>query len=111
MEKPADDRSPKRIDCYQATEHRADGGAFKLDPERLVYSLQWKHNAHPPDYEMVLVQAEPVGWVNTANLVLLGALRRAAPRAIDWAGLTAAGVVQMLDDFEAARASQTARHH
>jgi hypothetical protein len=29
-------------------------------------------------------------------------LRRRAPHAIDWAGLTAAGVVQMLDNFEAA---------
>jgi hypothetical protein len=34
-----------------------------------------KHNAEPPDYEMVLIQDEPVGWVNTANLTLLGALR------------------------------------
>jgi len=75
-----------------------------------VYSLRWKHNAHPPDYEMVLIQDEPPGWVNAANLTLVGELRRRA-EAIDWAGLTAAGIVQMLDAFEAARASQTARHH
>jgi hypothetical protein len=56
-------------------------------------------------------RAEPPGRVNTANLVLLGELRRRAPEAIDWGSLAAAGVVQMLDAFEAARASQTARHH
>jgi hypothetical protein len=94
-------RSPKRIDCYQLTERSADGAAFKLDPARLIYSLRWKHNAHPPDYEMVLIQDEPPGWVNTANLILLGALRRGAPEAIDWVGLTAARVVQILDAFTA----------
>jgi hypothetical protein len=109
LEKPADDRLPKRIDCYEVVEHSASGAAFRLDPARLVYSLRWKHNAHPPEYEMVLIQDEPVGWVNTASLVLLGELRRRAPHAIDW---TAMGdVVPILDEFEAARASQTARHH
>jgi hypothetical protein len=60
---------------------------------------------------VVLIQDEPAGWVDIANMTLLGELRWRAPEAIDWAGLTAAGIVQMLDDFEAARASQTARHH
>jgi hypothetical protein len=36
---------------------------------------------------------------------------RLAPHAIDWAGLTAAGVVQMLDDFEAAMNSRAAHRH
>jgi hypothetical protein len=84
---------------------------FKLDPGRLVYSLQWKHNAEPPDYEMVLIQDEPSGWVDTANLTLLGELRRRAPHAIDWAGLTAAGVVAELDAFEAAQESRPACRH
>jgi hypothetical protein len=109
LQKPADDRSPQRIDCYEVVEHSTRGTALKLDPGRLVYSLQWKHNAHPPDYEMMLIQDEPAGWVNTANLMLLGELRRRAPHAIDW---TAMGdVVPILDEFEAARASQTAPHH
>jgi hypothetical protein len=82
-----------------------------LDPARLIYSLHWKHNAEPPDFEMVLVQDEPTGWVNTANLILLGELRRRAPHAIDWAGLTAAGVVQMLDAFEAAQRCRATRQH
>jgi hypothetical protein len=100
-----------RIDCYEVVEHSASGAAFKLDPARLVYSLRWKHNAEPPDYEMVLIQDEPVGWINTANLVLLGELRRRAPAAIDWAGLTEAGVVQMLDEFEATWDSGMASRH
>jgi hypothetical protein len=109
LEKPPDDRLPKRIDCYEVVEHSASGAAFKLDPGRLVYSLQWKHNAHPPDYEMVLIQDKSPGWVNTANLVLLGELRRRAPHAIDWTAM--GNVVPILDEFEAARASQAARHH
>jgi hypothetical protein len=36
LERPADDRSLKRIDAYQIMEHSADGAAFKLDPARLV---------------------------------------------------------------------------
>jgi hypothetical protein len=47
-------------------------------------------------------------WCTTSrragsNLTLLGELRRRAPEVIDWAGPTAAGVVQMLDAFEAAQ--------
>jgi hypothetical protein len=41
---------------------------------------------------------------------LLGELRRRAPHAIDWAGLTAAGIVQMLDAFEAMQESRSVRH-
>jgi hypothetical protein len=59
---------------------------------------------------MVLIQAEPPGWVNTANLVLLGELRRRAPEAIDWERLTDARVVQTLDAFEAAMDSSARRH-
>jgi hypothetical protein len=109
LEKPADSRSPKSIDCYQITERSADGAAFKLDPARLVYSLRWKHNAHPPDLELVLLQDEPAGWVNTANLTLLAELRRRVPEAIDWAGMS--DVVPLLDAFEAAMESKAARHH
>src|SRR5262249_32093609 len=104
LEKPADDRSPKRIDCYQVTEHSA-GSAFKLDPAQLVYSLQWKHNAHPPDCELVLVQEFPEQWVNAASLTLLGALRRWAPHAIDWKMMS--DIVPVLDAFEAHMEAQT----
>jgi len=74
---------------------------------RLVYSLQWLQNAHPPDIELMLLQDEPCQWVNTANLMLLGELRRRAPhRSIgpEWGD-----VVPILDAFEAARDSGTGR--
>jgi hypothetical protein len=58
---------------------------------------------------MVLIQAEPPGWVNTANLVLLGELRRRAPEAINWAGMP--DVIPVLDAFEEAMESKTARRH
>jgi hypothetical protein len=54
----------------------------------------------------MLVQDEPAGWVNTANLTLLGELRRRAPHAIDWTRMQ--DVVPLLDAFEAA---QTAPRH
>jgi hypothetical protein len=38
-------------------------------------------------------------------------LRRRAPRAVDWAALTAVGIVQMLDAFEVARDSEMTRRH
>jgi hypothetical protein len=95
-------RLPKRIDCYEVAEHSVSGAAIKLDPARLVYSLRWKHNAHPPDFELMLIQEEPAGWVNTANLTLFGELRRRA-RMPD--------VLPVLDAFEEAMVSKTARRH
>lgn len=47
------------------------------------------------------MQVEPQHWVNTANLTLLGEVRRKAPEAIDWDAM--GGVVPVLDAFEAAR--------
>ncbi len=63
------------------------------------YSLRWQHKGEPPDFELVLIQAEPQLWVNTANLTLLAELRRRAPQAIDWTGMQ--DVVPLLDAFEA----------
>jgi hypothetical protein len=99
LEKPVDDLGPKRIDCYQVVEHSASG-PFNLDPALLIYSLRWKYNVEPPDFERVLIQDEPAGWVNTANLTLLTELRRRAPHAIDWAGMQ--DVMPLLDAFGAA---------
>jgi hypothetical protein len=48
LEKPADSRSPKRIDCYQVMERSVGATAFKFDPARLVYSLRRLHRAEPP---------------------------------------------------------------
>jgi hypothetical protein len=111
---PADASGPRSINCYQITEHSADAAAFQLDPSRVVYSLRWKHNATPPDFELVLLQDDPElwqRWVNAASLTLLAELRRRAPEAIDWERLAEAGIVDMLDAFEAARDSRAAHQH
>ncbi len=101
VEKPADDRSPKRIDVYQV--RSASGAVFKLDPARLLYCLQWQHNGEPPDFDLVLLQDEPEHWVGAVNMTLLGELRRRAPEAIDWSRM--GDVIPMLDAFEATRES------
>jgi hypothetical protein len=85
---PADDRGPRCINCYSVDVERfdaIDGYKFELDPSRLVYSLQWKHKGHPPDLHLAFVQELPEQWIGAASLALLGALRRWAPHAINWA--------------------------
>jgi hypothetical protein len=53
---------------------------FKFDPERLLYAIRWKHNAVPPDIELVLVaERNPPTWFPYVANLLLGALRRADP--------------------------------
>jgi hypothetical protein len=52
---------------------------------------------------------DPQRWFDTVSLTLLAELRRRAPEAIDWTGMP--DVVAVFDAFDAARASQTARHH
>jgi hypothetical protein len=68
-----------------------------------------QHRARPSDFDLVLVQDVPQHWVYIINVTLLGELRRRPPHAVNWPGLTAAGVVQKRDDFEAARDSRIAR--
>jgi hypothetical protein len=56
-----------------------------------------------------LIPNPPRGLVNTANLTLLGELRRRAPHAIDWTAMR--DVVAVLDAFEAAMESKAPRRH
>ena len=54
LDHPVDAGAPRSINCYlvEVQDAAAPGGAsrkFKIDPQRLLYSLRWKHNAHPPD--------------------------------------------------------------
>lgn len=100
LEKPADNKSPKRIDCFWVTEHSASGAAFRLDPAQLVYTLRWMHRAQPPDLDLMLADWVGPLWINAANLTLLGEMRRRAPDAVDWGPLLASGVVDTLDAFE-----------
>jgi hypothetical protein len=96
----ADNRHSKRLDGIEASINEL---------YKKIYSLQWQHNAHPPDFHLSLVQALPEQWINAANLTLLAALRRSAPQAIDWTEMQ--DIVPTLDAFEEAMASKTARRH
>jgi hypothetical protein len=61
----ADDSGPRSINCYSVERERfdgIDGCKFKLDPQRLIYSLQWQHKAEPPDFELVLMQQDAALW-------------------------------------------------
>jgi hypothetical protein len=48
---------------------------FKLDPQRLLYSLQWLHKGTPPDLHLQLVR-ESGEWFASAATSPLGALNR-----------------------------------
>jgi hypothetical protein len=116
IDHPANASGPRSINSYlvevqdfTAAALGGEGKKFKLDPQRILFSLQWLHNATPPDLHLSVAQDEQ--WVSAVSLLLLGALRRCAPQAIDWAGLTDAGIVNQLDAFEAAMDSKTARRH
>jgi hypothetical protein len=39
----------------------AEAKKFEIDPQRLLYSLQWRHNAQPPDFHLQLVR-DPQPW-------------------------------------------------
>jgi len=109
---PADDRGPRCINCYSIDVERfdaIDGEKFEVNPQHLIYSLQWKHKGHPPDLHLALVRELPEQWVSAASLVLLGALRRWPPHAIGWDGMP--DVIPVLDAFEEAVANKTARRH
>jgi hypothetical protein len=75
LDHPADSAGPCSIKCYfvevQDFTAAASGGAdakrFKVDPQRLLYSLQWRHNATPPDPHLQLVRdgvGKPLGLLN-----------------------------------------------
>jgi hypothetical protein len=81
LDKPADIRSPRRIDCYAIDVSDFDGGngkTFKLDPQRVLFSLQYKHNAVPPDFELVTL-GKPDRWFGGVASLLLEELTRHDP--------------------------------
>jgi hypothetical protein len=54
---PADASGPHSINCYfveveEAVALGADGKKFKIEPQRLLYSLQWKHNGHATGFSL-----------------------------------------------------------
>jgi hypothetical protein len=56
-----------------------DGKKFKIDSQRLFYSLQWLHNGTPPDFHLQLVR-DSREWFDSIATSLLGVLTRHSPR-------------------------------
>jgi hypothetical protein len=63
-----------------------NGKKFKLDPQRLLYSLQWLHKGTLPDLHWQLVR-ESGEWFDSVATSPLGALNRHDPQLRDrlWA--------------------------
>ena len=86
LDHPADAQEPRSINCYlvevQNFSPEASGGAdakrFKIDPQHLLYSLRWMHNATPPDLHLQLVK-DPGLWFDFVGNTLLGALSEHDP--------------------------------
>jgi hypothetical protein len=80
LEKPSDRQSPKRIDCYHVAEEEdfGDGKRAKLDPARVLFSLQYVHNAIPPDFELLLF-GDTREWLDAVATTLAGELSRRQP--------------------------------
>jgi hypothetical protein len=80
IDMPADDTGPRCINCYlvevedfTAAAPSGEGKKFKIDPQRLLYSLQWKHDGTPPDLHLQLVR-DPQQWFDMVSLTLLAEL-------------------------------------
>ena len=83
LDHPADVTGPRSINAYLVDVLDFDAGKkFKIDPQRLLYSLQWQHNATPPDLHLQLVQ-EPREWFDRVASTLFGALNRDDPHLFD----------------------------
>jgi hypothetical protein len=82
LEKPADDRSPKRIDCYLIAEFAGGEKFFKLDPQHKLFSLQYERRGLPPDFLLVL-KRDPRLWFGTVAISLFGELHRRKPHLFD----------------------------
>jgi hypothetical protein len=87
LDKPADASGPPSINDYLVeVEDAAAIGAgakkFKVDPQRLLYSLQWNHNGTPPDFHLQLA-TEPALWFDFVATLLLGALSKHEPELRD----------------------------
>jgi hypothetical protein len=69
-------------DFTAAASGGADAKKFKADLQRLLYSLQWRHNATPPDPHLQLVR-DPQPWFDFVATMLLGALSKHDPQLQD----------------------------
>jgi hypothetical protein len=82
LDYPADVAGPRSINVYRVDVQdfaAVDGRKFKIDPQRLLYSLQWQHNGTAPDLHLQLVR-DPATWFDIVGTTLLGALTRHDPQ-------------------------------
>jgi hypothetical protein len=77
--KPSDAQSPRWIDCY-ATE---DGEYFKLDPARVLFSIEFLHSATPPAVKLRLSGWDPALWFDRVGIELLSGLCQFEPHIRD----------------------------
>jgi len=72
LDHPADPTGPRIINCYfvgvqDSAKLGANGKKFKIEPQHLLYSLQWWHSGTPPDFNLQLVR-DPALWFDTVSL-------------------------------------------
>jgi hypothetical protein len=78
LDYPADATRPRSINCYlvktldftAAASGGADAKRFKVGPDRLLYSLRWKHNETPVDLHLLLAKKPDLWFEPVANLLL-----------------------------------------
>ena len=78
LDHSTDATGPRSINCYlvkvldftAAASSGADAKRFKFGPDRLLYSLRWKHNATPADLHLQLVKDPDLWFEPVANLLL-----------------------------------------
>jgi hypothetical protein len=70
------------VQDFTAAAPTGEGKRFKIDPRRLLYSLQWLHNGTPPDFHLQLVR-DPQLWFDAVSLALLAELSRHVPELRD----------------------------
>jgi hypothetical protein len=76
LDYPADSNGPRSIDCYlvktldftSAASGGADAKRLKVGPDRLLYSLRWKHT--PADLHLQLAKEPDLWFEPIANLLL-----------------------------------------
>jgi hypothetical protein len=85
LDHSADATGPCSINCYlvevldfTAAALGREGKKFKIDQQRLLYSLHWKHEGTPPDIHLRLAR-DPRLRFDFVATALLGALNRHDP--------------------------------
>ena len=71
LDHPADATGPRSINCYLVKILDFTAAASgKIDPQRLLYSLQWRHNATPANLHLRLAKDPDLWFEPVANLLL-----------------------------------------